>query len=236
VPLNYTTHLGAFDNLKNNLALRVRRRTFDLFMRECAPTPHARVADFGVSGHREHPAHYFFELWYPYRNKLTAIGRAAENANWMPQEFPGLAFMEADLRTIPVPDNYFDAGICNAVLEHAGTYEEQRRLAREVCRACRVVMFTTPNRYFPVELHTFLPFVHWLPDQYFRGILRRIGQKEFAEVENLNLLDAGTFSSLFPAERQNRIIKLGWPMLRSNLVCVSSAATLRASAAAAPGD
>lgn len=220
--LTYTTRLGMLDTIKNDLAYRVRQRIFDLFMRECAPAPAERVADFGVSGHRDHPAHYFFETLYPHRDRLTAIGRAAEGAAWMSHEFPGLTFLEADLRRIPVPDGHFHAGICNAVVEHAGTRESQAALVAEICRVCRRVMFTTPNRRFPVELHTFLPFLHWLPDRRYRAALRRLGHTYFAEVDNLNLLDRQSFASLFPPDRDNRVFGVGFPGLPTNLVCVSS--------------
>jgi hypothetical protein len=71
------------------------------------------------------------------------------------------------------------------------------------------VVFTTPNKRFPVELHTFLPLLHWLPDPAYRKALRRLGQSHFAEVENLNLLDGPTFLSLFPPERDNRLLATG---------------------------
>jgi Methyltransferase domain len=223
MPLKYSTDLGALDRLKNDMAFRVRRRIFDTFMRECAPGPDARVADFGVSGHREHPVHYFFETLYPHRHQLTAIGRAAEDAEWFPERFPGLTFLEADLRSIPLPENYFDAGICNAVVEHAGSRAEQAALVREVCRVCRCVLFTTPNKGFPVELHTFLPFVHWLPDPLWRAVLRALGFRYFARIENLNPLDAQAFLALFPRDRRTRLLKTGLPLLPTNLMCVSRA-------------
>ena len=219
--LRYATELGAFDRVKNDLAFQVRRRIFERFMRECAPGPDARVADFGVSGHRDHPVHYFFESLYPHRRQLTVIGRAAEEAGWFEEAFPGLRFLEADLREIPRPDGYFDYGICNAVVEHAGTRDQQRALVAEVCRVSRCVLFTTPNKRFPLELHTWLPLLHWLPDVAYRASLRRLGLEYFAEIENLNLLDARAFLSLFPGSRQNRLLKSGLPLLRSNLVCLS---------------
>jgi methyltransferase family protein len=222
--LRYATELGAFDRIKNALAFQVRRRIFERFMRECTPGPEARVADFGVSGHRDHPVHYFFESLYPYRRQVTAIGRAAEEAGWFEEAFPGLRFLEADLREIPLPDGYFDYGICNAVVEHAGMRDQQRALVSEVCRVCRCVLFTTPNKRFPLELHTWLPLLHWLPDGAYRASLRRLGLDYFAEIENLNLLDVEAFLSLFPRSRQNRLLKSGLPLLRSNLVCLSRAA------------
>ena len=219
--LRYATELGAFDRIKNDLAFQVRRRIFARFLHECAPGPEARVADFGVSGHRDHPVHYFFESLYPHREQLTAIGRAAEEAGWFAETFPGIRFLEADLRAIPLPDGYFDYGICNAVVEHAGPRDQQMALVSEVCRVCRCVLFTTPNKRFPLELHTWLPLLHWLPNAAYRAALRRLGLGYFAEIENLNLLDPASFLSLFPASRQNRLLRSGFPLLRSNLVCLS---------------
>jgi len=221
VALRYATELGAFDRIKNDLAFQVRRRIFERFMRECAPGPEARVADFGVSGHRDHPVHYFFETLYPHRDRLTVIGRAAEDAGWFPEAFPGLRFLEADLREIPLPDGYFDYGICNAVVEHAGSRAQQIALVSEVCRVCRCVLFTTPNKRFPMELHTWLPLLHWLPDPAYRAVLRRLRLDYFADVENLNLLGAGALLALFPPSRENRLLRSGIPLLRSNLVCLS---------------
>jgi hypothetical protein len=223
MPLNYTTNLGSLNYIKNQLALTVRRRIFSLFMRECAPGPHDRVADFGATGHGDHPVHMFFETMYPYRKNVTVIAREAEGARWFPSRFPGVTFLEADLCSIPLPDGYFQAGLCNAVLEHAGTREQQAALVREVCRVCCCAMFTTPNRWFPVELHTLLPFLHWLPDARYRAVLRCLGQSYFAEVANLNLLDAASLHGLFPSDRRNRILKTGFPLAPSNLVGVSMA-------------
>jgi hypothetical protein len=223
MPIDYTANLGALDRLKNDLAMRVRRGMFQKFWQAMRPTPAMRVADFGVSGHRDHPAHFFFESLYPWKDRLTAIGRAAENADWMPEQFPGLTFLEADLRSIPRPDNYFDIGICNAVVEHAGTYDQQIALVHEVCRVSKSVMFTTPNKRFPVEVHTFVPLAHWLPDPQFRTVLRRLGHHDLARIDQLNPLDAGTFMSLFPENRDTRLVFGGPSMLRTNLVCISTA-------------
>jgi len=222
VPLTYSASLGPIDRAKNHFALKVRRRVFELFMHECQTGPESRVADLGVSGHRDHPAHYFFEVLYPYTDHLTAVGQAREDADWYSEQFSGLTFLEADLHDIPLPDNYFDAAICNAVVEHAGTREQQASLVREVCRVSRQVLFTTPNKQFPIELHTFVPLVHWFPDPLFRAVLRRLGFGALARVETLHPLDMRSFLRLFPKERDNRRLSLGAWHLPTNLVCLSS--------------
>jgi Methyltransferase domain len=222
MPIQYSARLGALDNIKNDLALNVRRCLFKRWWREMRPSREMRVADFGVSGHRDHSAHYFFESLYPWKDRVTAIGRAAEDASWFPEEFPGLTFLEADLREIPLPDNYFDVGICNAVVEHAGPYDQQVRLVHEVCRVARKVMFTTPNKSFPVELHTFVPFAHWLADEKFHAILRALGHHELGTIDDLNPIDEQTLLSLFPPSRDTRMLDSPLPLLRTNLACISS--------------
>ena len=77
MPIDYTANLGILDRWKNDLAMRVRRKVFRQFWRAMKPTREMRVADFGVSGHRDHPAHFFFETLYPWKDRLTAIGREA---------------------------------------------------------------------------------------------------------------------------------------------------------------
>jgi SAM-dependent methyltransferase len=220
----YTTRISPWiDRTKNDLALWQRRRFYELFMQTCAPTPDSKVADFGVTGEGDHPVHHFFEALYPNRHRLYAIGRKEENAAFYAERFPGLNFVEADLRKLPFPDLHFDAGLCNAVIEHAGDRAQQAALVHEVCRVSKRVMFTTPNKTFPVELHTFLPVVHWLPGPAFRGILRAVGHDFLAQIENLNPLSAADLLALFPQERTNRLIPVGTRLLQANLVCVSYA-------------
>ena len=57
---------------------------------------------------------------------------------------------------------------------------------------------TGENRWFPLELHTFLPVLHWLPRRWHRRLLARLGMTFWAEEANLNLLGARDLRSLFP--------------------------------------
>ena len=46
----------------------------------------------------------------------------------------------------------------------AGGRDGQRQFVAELCRVAQRVFVTTPNRWFPLDPHTLLPFVHWLPE------------------------------------------------------------------------
>jgi hypothetical protein len=49
------------------------------------------------------------------------------------------------------------------VIEHVGTFEDQRRMADEVMRVGRRWFVTTPNRWYPFEFHLRMPLMNWLP-------------------------------------------------------------------------
>ena len=67
---------------------------------------------------------------------------------------------------------------------------------------------TTPNRFFPIEVHTRTPFLHYLPDSIFHRYLRLIG-KSWAAGDYMELLSLGDIKCLASeAELGNlRIVK-----------------------------
>jgi ubiquinone/menaquinone biosynthesis C-methylase UbiE len=103
--------------------------------------------------------------------------------------YPGVRFQFADALNLPFDANSFDYVQSSAVLEHVGGYANQQRMVAECLRVARKgVCLTTPNRWFPIEVHTQLPFVHWLPKSWFRRLLEWFGHHELALEANLNLM------------------------------------------------
>ena len=89
-------------------------------------------------------------------------------------------------------------------LEHVGGEEDQRRFVAEALRVGRRAFITTPNRWFPVEVHTHLPLVHWLPDNL-SDRAYDLARKPWAKQNRL--LGPGSFRRLFPGDV--RIVNLG---------------------------
>ena len=90
------------------------------------------------------------------------------------------------------------------MIEHVGAEERQRAFVGEALRVARRVFITTPNRWFPIELHTRLPLVHWLPERFAHRAYDLAG-KEWAK-EN-HLLGPDELRRLFPVPV--RIVNLG---------------------------
>ncbi|MDR1647149.1 MAG: methyltransferase domain-containing protein [Zoogloeaceae bacterium] len=175
------------NSFADRAALRVRAKMYKK-LAEVIPLQDMRnVLDVGVTADRAASSSNFFENHYPHSERITAF--SDQDARWLEQEFSGLKFVQGNALALPFPDNCFDLVVSNAVIEHVGSFGNQRKFLGECFRVSRKHVFvTTPNRFHPVEFHTILPFVHWLPKRLHRGILKFVGMPFFASENNLNLL------------------------------------------------
>jgi 2-polyprenyl-3-methyl-5-hydroxy-6-metoxy-1,4-benzoquinol methylase len=206
--------------LTSEVSWQARKKMFAWLMEVVQPTSETTVLDVGVTSDRRQDSN-FFEKLYSHSSKITAVG--LEDAYFLEEDFPGLKYIKADGLSLPFLDKSFDLVVSFAVIEHVGSRSNQRVFVSELCRIGKTVFITTPNRWYPIEFHTILPLVHWLPSSWFRMILRWLGKDFFAKEENLNLLDEKELSKMFPANsclKKNHFKLFG---IVSNLVfyCVS---------------
>jgi SAM-dependent methyltransferase len=193
--------------LADSISLRSRQRKLRLLLDELRPTPETSVLDIGADElgfGEEHGCGTmnFFEEHYPWPERITALG--LHDGEGFRARYPGVRYVQGDACALPFADGEFDLVFSNAVIEHVGGRDRQRRLVSEAIRVGRRVFITTPNRRFPVEVHTRLPFVHWLPDALSHRVYRAAG-KEFAT--DVHLLTRNSLESLFPG--RVRIVSLG---------------------------
>lgn len=98
--------------------------------------------------------------------------------------------VNGDAKNLGFKNDIFDLVISSAVIEHVGNIQNQIMMLRELVRVSRKwVVITTPNRRHPIEFHTQLPLIHWLPKKAHRFILKIMGQKFLSKEENLNLMN-----------------------------------------------
>lgn len=105
-------------------------------------------------------------------------------------------------------DGSFDLVFSNSVIEHVGSFEDQRKMASEVRRVGRAYFVQTPNRYFPIEAHFHLPFFQFYPQplqvaltqRFALGWYERIPDRERARahVASHRLLTRAEMQQLFP--------------------------------------
>jgi hypothetical protein len=174
------------DNSLSCWAMRVaRRRMFDLFRRECAVTPQTKVLDIGVST-VETPEANVLEKLYPYPHMLTCAGLS--DGGEFQRQYPNLNYISIERgRRLPFDDGEFDVAYSNAVLEHVGTAQDRAFFIAEAMRISRCVFFTVPNRWFPVEHHTGICLLHYVP-AVFRRVLENGPQSYWCDATNLDFL------------------------------------------------
>jgi SAM-dependent methyltransferase len=193
--------------LADVISLRSRRRKFALFMETIAPTAETSVLDVGVDDvpfgeHAGCGTLNFFEQLYPWPGQVTALG--LNEGERFRASFPDVRYVQGNGLELPFEDGAFDVVFSNAVIEHVGGPVEQRRFVEESLRVARRAFVTTPNRWFPVEVHTRLPLVHWFPDSVSHRAYE-LARKPWAK--DNRLLGPGSLRDLFPP--QARIVNLG---------------------------
>ena len=221
---NSQYNLAKPDSLPVKIATYQRRRMYDLFLSALSVSPSDTIVDVGVTSDQTYTSSNYVEAWYPHKDKITAVG--IDDAEFLETLYPGMTFVSADGLDLPFADREFDITHASAVLEHVGAFERQAAFIAECARVCRKGFFlTTPNRWFPIEFHTVLPLVHWLPKPMFRNLMRRTGRGFFADEANLNLMTASELrraaASALPDGAFEIAIKTaslgGWP---SNLLLI----------------
>lgn len=184
----------------------------------CAPET---ILDVGVTSDQSYQSSNYLETWYPHKHAITAVG--IDDARFLEELYPGVEFILANGLDLPFDDHSIDIVHSSAVLEHVGSSDNQLRFIRECCRvARRAVFLTTPNRWFPVEVHTVLPLVHWLPPRLFRASLRGERYRFFALEENLNLVSSADLREMIKSVKDfdlkiSGVTLAGWT---SNLLVI----------------
>lgn len=194
-------------NLTDAVSLRSRERKLQLFLDELQPTAETTVLDIGADelGFGEGDGcgtMNFFEERYPWPERITALG--LHDGSGFGERYPEIRYVQGDALALPFGNGEYDIVFSNAVIEHVGGREQQRRFVSEALRVGRRVFITTPNRRFPIELHTRLPLMHWLPERPVHKAYEFVGKGWAKEI---HLLSRRSLESLFPGHV--RIVSLG---------------------------
>ncbi len=106
--------------------------------------------------------------------ELEALEQGQKMFGYVPVHLP-------ESGTLPFPDGYFDIVYCSSVIEHVTisknqvwkitseqyfqekSLQRQKKMAEEIDRVGKSYFVQTPYRYFPIESHTWLPFLGFLP-------------------------------------------------------------------------
>lgn len=175
------------ETLAYRLSNNSRARKFNQFLSLVAPKKDDTIIDVGINATEYSIGDNYLEKFYPYPEMITAVGQ--DNISIFAKRYPKIRSVSGDGLSLPFHDNEFTIGYSNAVLEHVGSSEQQILFLRELYRVSTRGYLTTPNKTFPIEIHTRIPLLHLLlPQSLFDIFLRFIG-KSWATGTYMHLLN-----------------------------------------------
>lgn len=190
---------------------RLRGQKLDLFIQFIGGSPRAALLDVGGGTGIDAE---FVPLYRTFEN-VTVV-------NLMPAasdlcSLPNVTFAVADGCRLPYESKSFDWVFSNAVLEHVGSAERQRQFADEIRRVAKYGYFvTTPNKRFPIEPHSLLPFYQFLSQTWQRRVVR-FSPYYLEHYEEIRLLYADQLRLLFP---EAQIRSIGFPIVGTSLLAM----------------
>lgn len=177
-----------------------RARKYQQFLALVAPLTQESIIDVGVNTTEYSATDNYLEKFYLHPENITAVGLGAEG-DFLPfrERYPLVTTVPGDGRILPFADDTFAIAYSNAVIEHVGSFDDQKRFLAELFRVAKRGYLTTPNRHFPIELHTRLPLLHLLlSKKNFDTVVTKIG-KSWAAGDYMSLLSERELRSLFSA-------------------------------------
>lgn len=179
--------------IANRISKFNRERKWKIFAKQFPFNNKTKVLDVGFNNIEYSEIDNYLEKVYPYPEKITALG--IEATEIFKTKYPKVNAVIYDGNYFPFQDQAFDIVWSNAVLEHVGNRDKQILFLKEIKRVGKRAFITTPNKYFPVEIHTRTVLLHFLPQKIFYKYLRFIGKK-WATGSYMNLLSNNTILAL----------------------------------------
>ena len=179
-------------SLTNRISAFNRRRKWRHFQGLFEQGSH-RILDVGYTDHEYSDVENFLEKHHPAPERIVALG--VHKPREFHARYPKVKVVAYDGKRLPFADGSFDVCWANAVLEHVGDRPRQLEFLREIRRVAKAAFVTTPNRHFPVEVHTKTPLLHFLPQPWFDRYLHAVG-KAWATGDYMHLLSLGDVRGL----------------------------------------
>lgn len=219
----YPESKGAM-GLFSKLSYISRKRKLELFYNVIGPSEQTQILDVGGEVNPRGGSDLQFIDSYPWKKNLEAVNLSSEHVSRIKKHYPEVDARVGDALSLPWPDKYFDIVYSNAVIEHVGDFENQKKMATEIMRVGKRWFVTTPNRWYPFEFHLRLPFVTWLPGYGYLWAGRIISYNHVHKKymfgikhDGLRLLTARKLKLCFP---NSKIIKQRVTFMAETLIAI----------------
>ncbi|MEN8152915.1 MAG: class I SAM-dependent methyltransferase [Acidobacteriota bacterium] len=185
--------------LINILIKPFRKKKMALFLEIFNPQPTDKILDVGGT--------IFNWKLINYKNDVVLLN-LSEPEQSVDGEMKNISYVRGDALSLAYEDNSFDICFSNSVIEHVGDFKDQQLFAKEISRVGKKLWLQTPARSFFFEPHYLTPFIHWLPKNFqkkimknftLRGLITRPSKNQVEDfVNDIRLLTFKEIKNLFP--------------------------------------
>lgn len=161
------------------ISRRSRKKRRDLFRRYFSITDETKILDLGSETGSN--IHNVLEGAPILPKNVYIADINAEFVNEGHERFGYTPVFIDESEPLDFPDGFFDIVYCSSVIEHVTVHKDQvwslrsgkkfkqlplarqRQFAEDIKRLGKQYFVQTPYKFFPVESHTWLPFIAWFP-------------------------------------------------------------------------
>lgn len=210
--------------LLDSIVLKKRSQMLNLIKKKIKTIKVQDVLDVGTTSDKFNKSSNFLINNFSYIKKRKSISDQKISSNFFLYTLQ--KSISDKLTNLEINKFSSDLVISNATIEHVGSKKNQYTMI------CNIILLTkktfviaTPNRYHPIEFHTLIPLIHWLPKKIHRFILKLFGLSYFAKEQNLNLLSEEDLLRLldrFKNKIEYSIYNIKWLGVKSNLIVIGT--------------
>jgi 2-polyprenyl-3-methyl-5-hydroxy-6-metoxy-1,4-benzoquinol methylase len=210
-----------FYKVFQKITLNARNEFFNLFIVNNNYSKYKSIIDIGSTPSIDKEQNIFLEKTNDNQN-VTCLSN--QDCRILQKKYKNIKnVIISDAKNTMLENDSFQIVHSNATIEHVGSFENQITFVKEMLRISKESVFIqTPNRLYPIDFHTILPFIHWLPKKTHRKILKFLNMDFYSKEENLNLLTAKELKKICEILniKKYKIFKYKLFFLTSNLILV----------------
>ena len=210
-----------FYKIIQKITLNARNDFFNLFLINNNYSKYKSVIDVGSTPSLDKEQNTFLEKTKDNQN-VTCLSN--QDCRILLKKYKNIKnVFIGDARNTMLEKDSFDIVHSNATIEHLGSFENQVSFVREMIKISKESIFIqTPNRFYPIDFHTILPFIHWLPKKIHRKILKFLKKDFYSTEEKLNLLTTKDLKKICDKLniKKYKILKYKLLFLTSNLILI----------------
>jgi|LakMenE18May11ns_1017448.scaffolds.fasta_scaffold9797038_1 hypothetical protein len=210
--------------LLDRIVLKKRVQMLNLIKEKIKTIKVQEVLDVGTTSDKFNKSSNFLINNFSYIKKRKSISDQKISSNFFSNTLQ--KSISDKLTNLEISKFSSDLVISNATIEHVGSKKNQYTMISNIILLTKKsFVIATPNRYHPIEFHTLIPLIHWLPKKFHRFILKLLGLSYFAKEKNLNLLSEDDLLRLldrFKNKIEYSIYNIKWLGVKSNLIVIGT--------------